>query len=214
MGFARTSPSEQKTDRRYLTGICGEANIRTPLGPRRIEMLHPGDMVVTRNNGLQPVRMVWTRTVTAAEMRATPELAPIRLKPRAIGPMMPSRDLRIACGHRALVPGYRISGAEDDQSYLMRVGAMAMSSDAAFRDRSADQVTYYNLVFDSHQVFCAEGLPIESFLPSPKAISLLDLQARAAIVELFPTLARKRCAYPSVSHPVAQPKAYLEEQCV
>ena len=208
MGFEAVMPAAMKTDRRYLTGLCGGANVRTPLGARHVDILHPGDMVVTRDNGLQPVRMIWSRTVTAAEMRERPELAPIRLKPRAVGPMMPARDLRIACGHRALIPGYRISGVADDQSCLMRVGALADASDEAFADMSADSVTFYNLVFDNHEVFCAEGLPVESFRPSPKAIATMDVAAREELFEIFPQISPKRCSYPGLPHPTAQARAY------
>ncbi|WP_299848362.1 Hint domain-containing protein [uncultured Roseovarius sp.] len=208
MGFAAALPTAMKTDRRYLTGLCGGANVRTPLGARHVEILHPGDMVVTRDNGLQPVRMIWSRTVTAAEMHDRPELAPIRLKPRAVGPMMPARDLRIACGHRALIPGYRISGVADEQPCLMRVGALADASDEAFADMSAESVTFYNLVFDNHEVFCAEGLPVESFRPSPKAIAEMDVAAREELFDIFPQISPKRCAYPGLTHPTAQARAY------
>lgn len=213
MGFAAALQSEMKTDRRYLTGLCGDANVRTPLGARHVDILHPGDMVVTRDNGLQPIRMIWSRTVTAAEMRERPELAPIRLRPRAVGPMMPSRDLRIAHGHRALIPGYRISGVADEQPCLMRVGALAMASDEAFIDMSAESVTYYNLVFDSHQVFCAEGLPVESFRPSPKAIASMDVAAREELFEIFPHITTRRCPYPGLPHPTAQARSYRPD-CV
>ncbi len=208
MGFAASLTNSLKTDRRYLTGLCGDVNVRTPLGARHVSILHPGDMVVTRDNGLQPVRMIWTRTVTAAEMRDRPELCPVRFKPRAVGPMMPSRDLRIACGHRALIPGYRISGVADEQPCLMRVGALAMASDEAFVEQATDSVTYYNLVFDNQEVFCAEGLPVESFRPSPKAIAEMDVAAREELLELFPHISPKRCPYPGLSHPTAQARAY------
>lgn len=208
MGFATALTTSMKTDRRYLTGLCGDANVRTPLGARHVSILHPGDMVVTRDNGLQPVRMIWSRTVSLAEMRDRPELAPIRLRPRAVGPMMPSRDLRIACGHRALIPGYRISGVADEQPCLMRVGALAMASDEAFVEAPTDSVTYYNLVFDNQEVFCAEGLPVESFRPSPKAIAEMDVAAREELFELFPHISPKRCPYPGLPHPTAQARAY------
>ncbi len=213
MGYAATMPNALKTDRRYLTGICGEANVRTPWGARRIEMIQPGDMVVTRDNALQPVRMIWSRTVTAADMRDHPELAPIRLRPRAIGPMMPARDLRIAAGHRALIPGYRIADVADEQCCLMRVDALASASDEAFVDAAPGNVTFYNLVFDSHQVFCAEGLPVESFRPSPKALSALDVSAREELLALFPNITPKRCPYPGLPHPTARARSYVAD-CV
>ncbi|WP_167853498.1 Hint domain-containing protein [Roseovarius aestuariivivens] len=209
MSFVSSVTSSVKPDRRFLTGLCGETTVRTPLGGRRVEMLHPGDMVVTRHNGLQPVRMIWTWTATDADMSRFPELAPIRLKPRAIGPMMPARDLRIASGHRALIPGYKIAGAEDSQPCLMQIDAIAGASDAAFVDRSASDVTYYNLVFDQHEVITAEGLPVETFRPSPKALHLVDVAARERLMSLFPNLARRRYAYPALPNPVAKASAYL-----
>lgn len=211
MGYVASITSRAKINRKYLTGLCGEANVRTPLGGRRIEMLNPGDMVVTRGNGLQPVRMIWKWTVTADEMREHPELAPVRLKTRAIGPMMPGRDLRVASGHRVLIPGYRIAGSEDQQGCLMRVDGVAHNSDNAYVDRTAEEVTYYNIVFDQHEVITAEGLPIESFLPSPKAMNLLDISAQETLKDLFPALARRRLAYPSLSVPVARASKYLAQ---
>ncbi len=212
MGFSEMIPADCKVDRRVLTGLCGDTNVRTPLGARHVSILHPGDMVVTRDNGLQPVRMVWSWTVTAAQMQERPDLAPIRLRPRAIGPMMPARDLRIASGHRALIPGYRISGVADTQPCLMRVGELATASDAAYIDMSTQSVTFYNLVFDSQEVFCAEGLPVESFCPSPKSMAEMDVAARGTLLDLFPQMATKKGRYPSLAHPTAKAAAYCPDR--
>ena len=84
----------------FQGGMVEGANVRTPCGPRRVELVRPGDLVVTRDVGLQPVRMIWSREVTMAEMTANPDLAPIRLQPRAVGPMMPQHHLSIAPDHR------------------------------------------------------------------------------------------------------------------
>ena len=114
--------------------------------------MRAGDLIVTRDNGLQSVRMVWTRTVTAAEMSADPSLAPVRLKPRAIGPMMPQRDLLLAGAHKVLVPGYRLADIPDTKCCLIAARDIAEVSDVAFIDKSHDEITFYNLVFDDHQV--------------------------------------------------------------
>ncbi|MCH7911273.1 MAG: Hint domain-containing protein, partial [Candidatus Hydrogenedentes bacterium] len=42
-------------------GIVEGANVRTPCGPRRVELVRAGDLIVTRDNGLQPVRAIWRR---------------------------------------------------------------------------------------------------------------------------------------------------------
>ena len=100
------------------TGLCAGANLRTPCGPRRVEFIRKGDLVVTRDNGLQPVRMIWTRTVKETEFAADPSLAPVLLAPRAIGPMMPQQELRVGGAHRLLIPGWRLEDEDDGENCL------------------------------------------------------------------------------------------------
>ena len=102
-----------------VLGAMGTACVRTPCGARRIENVRPGDMLVTRDNGLQTVRMVWSKTISAAEMKAEPSQAPIRLGARAIGPMMPQREMMLAPSHRVLVPGWRLAGVPDTRFCLI-----------------------------------------------------------------------------------------------
>ena len=177
-------------------GLAGDANVRTPCGARRVENVRPGDLIVTRDNGLQPVRMVWTRTVTAAEIAADPSLAPVRLKPRAIGPMMPQRDLLVAAAHRVLVPGYRLADMPDTRSCLIAARDIAEASDSAYTDRSVVDMTFYNIVFDDHQAFAANGLPVESYLPSPATVDALDEAVSRDIAELFTKAPDDRPGYP------------------
>lgn len=202
----------EKANRRTLTGVCTGANVRTPFGARRIEMVRPGDLIVTRDNGLLPVKMIWKHTVSAVELAKSPDLAPICLSPRAIGPMMPTRPLRIAPGHMALIPGYRIADVADNMSYLMSIDAVAAPNDAAYVDRSDEEITYYNLIFEDHQIFCVDGLPIESLRPTPKIVALMDVETREELLELFPNLSPRRAAFPAVKHPVAKSKTYLPDQ--
>ncbi|MEO0992019.1 MAG: Hint domain-containing protein [Pseudomonadota bacterium] len=176
-------------------GLAGGANVRTPCGPRRVENLRRGDLIVTRKDGLQPLRMIFSRTVTDAEMAADPSLAPILLRQRAVGPMMPQTPLRLASGHRVLVPGYRLGGLEDRDVALVQARDIAGTSDASFVDRSFDRVTYFNLIFDTHQVFTANGLPVESYLPSTANICALDERIRRDMKAHLPETALEG-AYP------------------
>lgn len=166
-------------------GLTGSASLRTPCGGRRAENIRKGDLIVTRDNGLQAVRLVFTRTVTEAEIAADPSLAPVRLKPRSIGPMMPQRDLLVAPDHKVLVPGYRLADMPDTASYLIPARDVAGASDEAFLDRATGDVTYYNIVFDDHQVFCANGLPVESYVPTEKAVTGLDPAVKADLEATF-----------------------------
>lgn len=194
-----------------VVGLSGSASLRTPCGPRRIENMRPGDLVVTRDNGLQAVRLVWSRTVTAAEIAADPSLAPVRLKPRAIGPMMPQRDLTLAAGHRILVPGYRLVDMPDTTACLIAARDVAEASDAGWIDRTVDEITYYNIVFDAHQIFCANGLPVESFVPSKKTVGRLDKGVLSDIEKLFPDAADILTAMPRANYPTPDSESYRPE---
>ncbi len=178
-------------------GLCAGANVRTPCGARRIEFVRKGDLIVTRDNGLQPVRMVWTRTVTAAEIAADPSLAPVTLKPRAIGPMMPQKELAVGRAHRLLIPGWRLEDEDDATSCLVPARDVAGINDNAFIGRLDVDVTYYNIVFDAPQVFCANGLPIESFSPCDETVSETPVAVLEELKQTFPALDDGFSDYPA-----------------
>ncbi len=194
----------RNSSRSFTGGIGGDAQIRTPFGPKRAEMVRAGDLIVTRDNGLQPVRMIWKRRLTRADMAAGDGRAPVRLKPRAIGPMMPQRDLLVAADHRVLVPGYRLTIGSDTQACLMAAGDLAGASDAAYIDRSTAGVELYTFIFDTHQVFTASGLPVESFLPNTSTMAHLTAKLRKELVSLFPVLRKDPDAYPAAKFPLAE----------
>lgn len=192
-------------------GLCAGANLRTPCGARRVEFLRQGDLVVTRDNGLQPVRMIWTHTVTAAEIAADPSLAPIVLRPRAIGPMMPQRDLSVGGAHRLLIPGWRLEDEPDTESCLVAAREITGVNDSAFIDRATDEVTYYNVVFDEHLVFCANGLPVESFHPTPEILKSVDKSVREDLKKTFPELAPKFKDYPAPRYKLRERVSYTPD---
>jgi len=183
-------------------GLAAGANVRTPCGLRRVENLRPGDLIVTRKDGLQPVRMIWKQTICSAEVAADPSLAPVVIPPRAIGPMMPQQELRVGASHGLLIPGYRLEGQSDSEPRLMRARDYAEICDEVWIDRSGEDAVYYNLVFDSHFIFAANGLPVESFLPSATALGALGADARAEFEHLVPHLVSGEAEEAEPAHPV------------
>jgi len=171
-------------------GLAAGTNVRTPCGLRHVENLRPGDLVVTRNDGLQPLRMIWKQTICGNEVAADPSLAPVVIPPRAIGPMMPQAELRVAASHMLLIPGYRIEGQSDTTPRLMRARDFAEICEEVRIDRSGEDAVYYNLVFDSQFIFAANGVPVESFLPDARIMGALGEAARAEFEHLVPHLVR------------------------
>jgi len=183
-------------------GVAAGAQVRTPCGPRNVENLRPGDLIVTRRDGLQPLRMIWKRTIAASEVAADPSLAPVSFATRAIGPLMPQAPISLAAAHRVLVPGYRLEGAEDTEPCLIRARDLAGKSSDVALERNSGDLTLYNLVFDEHQVFAANGLPVESFLLSPTNLCRLEEDAMAELSEIFPDIDEDADAFSKPVYPV------------
>ncbi|MFQ6551764.1 Hint domain-containing protein [Aestuariibius insulae] len=190
-----------------VTGLSADAQLRTPCGERRVENIRPGDLIVTRGGGLQPVRMVWTRTLTLAERQEDPSCVPVCLGPRVVGPMMPQRSLTLAPDHRILVPAHLLSDV-GGQGGLMMARDLVGLSDKAHLDRTTDDITLYNIVFDGPQVVMASGLPVETFHVSPDHLAAVPETGRSEIMRLFPAARGKGAPVAPLPYPAVEADDY------
>ncbi|WP_425101063.1 Hint domain-containing protein [Tropicibacter sp. S64] len=153
--------------------------IRTPRGEVPIERLRVGDLVVTRDNGPQP--LIWTgrRHVGRGKLIRMPKLLPVRIAPGLVGA---SRPLLVSPQHGMVL---RVDGEER----LVRATHLArMAGGQARVARGCRGVTYMHLMFETHQIVFANGAASESFYPGPQAMAALDTASRGAVLDLFPDL--------------------------
>lgn len=160
--------------------------ILTPFGERLVEDLAQGDLVVTRDDGVQPIRWIGRRTVPA-EGRFTP----VRLMPDAV----PGLDapLLVSPQHRLLVGGPRINLYFATSEVL--VPARHLVDGAGVSVVTGGTVTYIHLLFDQHQVIHANGAATESFHPGSVGLSALDDRCREELFTLFPVLRSSAGSY-------------------
>ncbi|MEL7460241.1 MAG: Hint domain-containing protein, partial [Pseudomonadota bacterium] len=152
--------------------------IRTPDGDRPVQSLTPGDLVLTRDNGPQPVRWIGRRMTPA-----TDKLAPIQIAANTFGA---HGTLTVSPLHRVLVRqarGALLFGATE-----VLVAARDLIDGGAVRQLNGGWIEYVHLMFDEHQILWSEGLESESFLPGPQTTSCFERDAIAEIVALFPEL--------------------------
>lgn len=164
-------------------------SLATPEGERLVEALAPGDLVLTRDSGPQPVRWIGGRHVTAREIaRATKvRLAPVRIRRGAFRRGLPRRDLLVSPQHRILVTGWRAELHFGEAEVL--VAACHLVDGQAVTVEPPDRgVTYYHIMFDRHEIVRAEGLPAESFRAGPQAMNSIPEAAREELLALFPEL--------------------------
>ncbi len=177
-------------------GIGEGALVRTPDGPRPVERLRPGDRVATRDGGLQPVLAIWCREVSGTLMQADPGLAPVCIEAQAFGVALPLERLRIAPDHKVLLPGYLLDGAQGCVSCLVEIGDLASGAGPVSPEAARRPLRFYTIVFATHQVFCANGLAVESFHVSPCSQRQIAPCLAEEVQRLFPDMdsAPESCA--------------------
>jgi hypothetical protein len=144
--------------------------------------------------------------VSEAEIAADPSLAPVLLNTRAIGPMMPQRPLRVGGAHRLLIPGWRLLDEEDSVNCL--VPARDVDGVSLGNDAEPAETTYFNIVFDAPQVFCANGMPVESFVPCEDTLRAAPADVREGLAAIFPDLGPKFADYPAPAYKQRQRVSY------
>lgn len=167
--------------------ICFAAGslIDTALGPRPVETILEGDLIVTQANGLQPVRWIGRRILDSLDLARHPQLLPVRIAAGALGDGLPYCDLALSPQHRVQISDWRSElyfGAPD---VLVAVKHLVDGAGVRVVD-DAPTVTYFHLLFDRHEIIRANGLWSESLHLGDMALEALPDAAREEIDQIFP----------------------------
>ena len=161
------------------------ARIATPRGERAIETLVPGDLVLTRDHGPQPVRWIGASTIAG-----TGRAAPIRFAPGVFGN---PRPLFVSPQHRMLYIGSDATLYFDAPEVM--VPAKHLVNGTTIRPAERAAVTYVHLMFDAHEIIRADGVWSESFHPGAEGLGLLDPGTREGLFRTFPALRADPASY-------------------
>ena len=170
-----------------VTCFARGTRIETPRGPVAVEDLRPGDLVLTRDRGAQPLRWVGSSRVDGGTLASTPRLRPIRIRAGALGQHAPAQDLLVSPQHRILVRSkiaQRMFGAAEvlvAAKQLVLLDGIDVAEDLA-------EVEYFHLLFDRHEVVISNGAETESLYTGPQALRSVGPAARQEILDLFPQL--------------------------
>ena len=161
--------------------------IDTPDGPRRVDDLRAGDLVLTADDGPQAIRWIGRRTVSREEMLGDPRLRPVTIAAGAFGATMPARDLMVSRQHRILRTGWACELHFGEPEIL--IPALKLVNDSTVRLGMPDRdITYVHFLCDRHQIVTAEGLATESFYPSALSLGGVTAEAQAELLLIFPEL--------------------------
>lgn len=171
-----------------------ETRIDTPEGPVRVAELCEGDLVLTRDDGPQPILWIGQRRISGARLVAQPELRPVRIRARGFDGEVPDEDLLVSPDHRMLLRGDKARVLFNEDEVLVRARDL-IDDRRVLADRAVRGLTYVHLLLDRHQVVWANGLETESFHPASMPLDALDPDQEAALIDRLPEIARDPAAY-------------------
>jgi hypothetical protein len=165
---AAAKPALARGRRHHRWVLGGDPNcllrgttIRTADGDRKIEDLKIGDLLPTKFGGTRPIRWI-ARYPFKKSDPAKPwvkSVQPIRIARSALAPNVPENDLYVTSGHALLLDGL-----------LIQVGNLINGATIA-RDeaRERDELEYFQIKLDGHDVIYAEGAPVETMLKADES---------------------------------------------
>lgn len=144
--------------------------IATPAGPRAVETLSAGDLVLTWEGAARPIRWMGRQTVSARFGGA--RVLPVRIAAGALGAGLPERDLLVSADHALLLEGV-----------LVQAGALLNGTTVTREERVPERFAYWHVELADHSLILAEGVPAETFVD---AVSRAAFDNAAEHAALFP----------------------------
>ncbi|WP_291729378.1 Hint domain-containing protein [Leisingera sp. F5] len=164
----------------YVTCFGEGTQIETADGQVAVEDIATGQMVWTKDAGLQPVR--W---ISSTPVRGSENFAPVVFAPGAIGnagELVLSQQHRV---HVELPVAEMLFGQAD-----VLVAAKHLCGLPGVRIREQAAIRYFHFMFDRHHIVRSNGVLTESFFLAPGSVAALGAAQRIELLSLFPALGR------------------------
>lgn len=152
----------------------------TASGPRPIEQLRTGDLLLTMDNGLQPIRWIWARHWPLAVLHSQPALRPIRVAKGALGAGLPRCDLLLSRHHRLMIRS-KIAKRMYGKSEVLAPAKDLTAIKGIEQAPITGSITYYHILMDRHEILYAEGAPAESLYLGAETRHAITPEARAEL---------------------------------
>ena len=165
------------------SGLSATASIKTLTGEKPLGQIEIGDLVLTRDNGFQPVR--WIGALAAGS-----EPRQIVIRAAALGENVPCRDLRMALTQRVLNSAPVLTHTLEHSEALIRArDLLALDGVEMCDDRQA--AAGWQILLDRHELIMANDMWTETWQPEAAQLAQLPKPEREAVLTLCPKLSRK-----------------------
>lgn len=164
------------------TLIEGEGGAQLP-----VERLVKGDLVMTADHGLKPIEWIGKCRITARELALNPKLRPIRIEAGALGKNAPQEAMSLSPQHRVLVRS-RIAERMFTEPEVLVAAKHLVGTIGVSQDDAVEEVVYYHILLDQHEILFANGLACESLFVGDGTLRALSPDAKAEILAIFPQI--------------------------
>jgi hypothetical protein len=168
MGVIFASAGVAKVKMAHAAGLCSSTvsavvgckcflrgtRIRTVEGERKIEDLATGDLLPTQFGGVRRIQWIWRYPFKKRDSsRPWPKDAlPVRIARSALAPEVPHADLYVTREHALFIDGV-----------LIPAGSLINGTTITpLKAREYDELEYFNIKVEGHDVIYAEGTPVET----------------------------------------------------
>jgi len=136
-----------------------------------VEDLAPGDLLLTRDRGFQP--LLWRGMRRSRIPASGSDAAPVLINADALGNGQPERDLIVSPCHRLLSTDPELLAGTGEPEVLLE--ARTLAGRPGIGRICRDVVTYVHLLMAQHEVILAENAWSESFLLTPASAEALTV---------------------------------------
>lgn len=188
--------------------FCAGSLIETPGGRVRVEDLEVNDLVLTRDNGAQPIRWINQCRVEHNAMEHQTNLWPVSIAPDALGENRPNYTLMVSQQHRILLRNkiaQRVFGTHE----VLTPAKNLLSLPGVDLVQPTTAISYYHILLDAHQILIVNALETESLYLGPMTRQILDEDQWQKIARIFPGISRKIGKIP-VARPVADTRSDVD----
>lgn len=175
-----------------LPGFASDALVATGAGLRRADSLREGDMVLTHDNGLQPVRWILRHRMQAGTSTTSPGTAPVQLAAGAVSAGRPEQPLTVSGSLRVQIREPMAELLFGEPQVFAQVGRLADGGAIAARP-AGTSVTVVQLLFDVHELVQVNGLWVESLWLGEPTLKALPPMARVIAQQIARGLSDRPC---------------------
>jgi len=164
--------------------FCKDTDILTPEGYKKVETLKAGDLVLNDDGAAVPILWFGQSDASVADMQRDPTRRPIRIHAHSIKPGIPHADLYVSAQHRVVLESAWAELYFGEPSVM--VAAKHMVGTTAEQVMPDEDVTYYHILLEQHDVLVSNALVTESFQPSLRSFNGITPQMRESLSDAIP----------------------------